>query len=142
MIQKFAYRYGSFIRPFMKELLSILTIYTQNSFFVLKQEFHVILFQKKKEYGGDICCCVKKTHRFFYTAVNCIYGVMVSMLVSSAVDRGFEPQSGQSNDYKTSICCFATNHPTSRRKSKNWLARTQDNVSEWSNISVCRLLFQ
>ena len=29
-------------------------------------------------------------------------GVMVSMLVSSAVDRGFEPRSGQTKDY--AIC--------------------------------------
>ena len=54
---------------------------------------------------------------------------MVSMLVSSAVDRGFEPRSGQTNDYKIGICCFSTKHVVLRRKGKDWLARNQDNVS-------------
>ena len=37
--------------------------------------------------------------------MNRICGVMVSMLTSSAVDCGFEPQSGQTNkDYKIGIC--------------------------------------
>jgi len=30
---------------------------------------------------------------------------MVSVLASSVVDRGFEPWSGQSKDYKIGICC-------------------------------------
>ena len=37
---------------------------------------------------------------------NHIGGVMVSVLASSAVDRGFEQRSGQTNDYKIGICCF------------------------------------
>ena len=32
---------------------------------------------------------------------------MVSVLASSAVDRGFEPQSGQTKVYKIGICCFS-----------------------------------
>jgi hypothetical protein len=32
---------------------------------------------------------------------------MVRMLASIAVDRGFEPPSGQTNDYKIGICCFS-----------------------------------
>ena len=35
-----------------------------------------------------------------------IGGVMVSMLASNPVDRGFEPCSGQTEDYKIDICCF------------------------------------
>jgi hypothetical protein len=31
---------------------------------------------------------------------------MVSVLASIAVDRGFEPQSGQTKDYNNGICCF------------------------------------
>ena len=46
-------------------------------------------------------------------------GVMVSMLASEAVDRGFEPRSSQT--FK---------HAVLRRKSKDWLARNQDNVLE------------
>jgi hypothetical protein len=29
-----------------------------------------------------------------------------------------------------------------RRKSKNWMVRNQNNVSEWSDMSIRRLLFQ
>jgi hypothetical protein len=47
----------------------------------------------------------------------------------SAVDRGFEPWSGQTKDYKIGICCFSTKHAAFRRKSKDWLARNQNNVS-------------
>ena len=32
---------------------------------------------------------------------------MVSMLASSAVDREFEPLSGQAKDYEIGICCFS-----------------------------------
>ena len=31
-------------------------------------------------------------------------GVMVSMLASNAVDRGFGPRSGQTKDYKIDMC--------------------------------------
>ena len=67
---------------------------------------------------------------------------MVSVLASSAVDRGFEPRSGQTKDYKISICCFSAKHAALRRKSKDWLARNQNNVyvSEWSDMSTHRLL--
>ena len=67
---------------------------------------------------------------------------MVSVFASSAVDRGFEPRSGQSKDYKIGICSFSTKHAALRRKSKDWLACNQNNVSEWSNMSTRRLLFQ
>ena len=66
---------------------------------------------------------------------------MVSVLASSAVDRGFEPQSGQTKDCEIGICCFFAKHTALRRKSKEWLARNQNNVSEWSNMSVRGLLF-
>jgi hypothetical protein len=39
--------------------------------------------------------------------MNRISGIMVSMLASSAIDRGFEPRSGQTKDYKIGICCFS-----------------------------------
>ena len=35
---------------------------------------------------------------------------------------------------------LSTQHEALRRKSKDWLARNQDNVSEWGNMSICRLL--
>jgi hypothetical protein len=71
-----------------------------------------------------------------------IGGVMVSMLASSAAGRGFNPRSGQTKDYKIGICCFSTKHAALRRKSKDWLAQNQDNVSEWGDVSICGLLFQ
>jgi hypothetical protein len=40
-------------------------------------------------------------------------------------------------NYKTAICCFWAKHAALRRKSKDGLARNQDNVSEWSDISTC-----
>jgi hypothetical protein len=67
---------------------------------------------------------------------------MVSVLPSSVVGRGFEPRSGQTKDCKIGICCFFTKHATLRRKSKDWLARNQDNVSKWGNMSISRLMVQ
>ena len=61
-----------------------------------------------------------------------IAGVMVSMPTSSAGDCGFEPRSGQTKDYKIGICFFSAKHAALRRKSKDWLARNRDNVSEWA----------
>jgi hypothetical protein len=54
---------------------------------------------------------------------------MIRVLASSAVDRGFEPQSGQIKDYKISICRFSAKHAALRSKSKDWLARNQNNLS-------------
>jgi hypothetical protein len=68
---------------------------------------------------------------------------MVSVLVSSVVDHGFEPLSGQTKDYEIGICCFSTKHAALRRKSKDLLARNQDNISRvgrhvypWTVVSV------
>ena len=67
---------------------------------------------------------------------------MVSVLASSVVDHGFEPSSGQTKDYKIGIYYFSAKHATLRRKSKNWLAPNPDNVSEWGDMCIRRLLFQ
>ena len=66
---------------------------------------------------------------------------MVSVLASTVVDRGFEPRSGQTKDYEIGICCFSAKHAC-WRKNKDWLARNQNNVSEWSDMSIRGLLFQ
>jgi len=52
------------------------------------------------------------------------------------------PWSGQTKDYKIGICCFSAKHEALRRKSKDWLAQNQDNVSEWGDMSIRGLLFQ
>jgi hypothetical protein len=55
---------------------------------------------------------------------------------------GFEPRSDQTKDYNIGMCCFSAKNAALRRKSKDWLARNQNNVSEWSDMSTCGLLFQ
>ena len=67
-----------------------------------------------------------------------IGGVMVIVLASSVVDRGFRSRSGQTKDYQIGICCFSAKH---RIKKKDWLARNRGNVSEWGDMSIRRLLF-
>ena len=64
---------------------------------------------------------------------NSIGGVIVSVLASSVVGRGFEPGSGKTRDYQICICCFSDKHAALRRESKDWLAQNQ---------SICWLLFQ
>ena len=66
---------------------------------------------------------------------------MISVLTSSAEDRGFEPRSGQTKDYTIGMCFFSTKHAALRRKGEDGLARNQNNVSEWGNMSTCGLLF-
>ena len=63
------------------------------------------------------------------------HGVMVSVLAS-------EPQLGQIKDFQTGICCFSAKHAALRSKSKDWSARNQNYVSEWSDMSIRGLLFQ
>jgi hypothetical protein len=67
---------------------------------------------------------------------------MVSVLSSSAVDGGFELRSGNTKDYNIGIGCFSAKYAALRRKNKDWLARKQTYVSEWSDMSTCGLLFQ
>jgi hypothetical protein len=74
--------------------------------------------------------------------INRMGGVMISMLVSSVVDRGFEPRSGQTKDYKICIWCFSAKYTALWRKSNDWLAWNHDNVTEWVDMSIHGLLFQ
>ena len=92
--------------------------------------------------GGLLSYCDKVYSRGNMNQKHRIGGVMVSVLASSAVDRGFEARSGKTKDYTIGICCFSAKHAALRRKSKDWLAGNQNNVSEWSDISTRGLLFQ
>ena len=83
-----------------------------------------------------------KLAQSFNFSFNRIGGVMVSVLHSSVVDRGFEPWSNHTKDYTIGICCFSVKPAASRRQSKDWLAQKQDNVYKWGSMSFCRLLFQ
>ena len=70
-----------------------------------------------------------------------IGGVMFSVLALNVVDRVFELWSGQTKDYAICISWFSAKYAAFRRKSKHWLARNQDNVSDWGDMSICGLLF-
>ena len=63
------------------------------------------------------------------------------MLASSAVNRGFESRSVQTKDYQLVFVAYNAKQAELRRKSKDWLARNQDNVSEWSDMYIRGLLF-
>ena len=80
--------------------------------------------------GGLQSYCDKVYSRGSINQKHRIGGVMASVVASSAIDRGFDPQSGQAKDYTIDICCFFAKHATLRRKSKDWLARNQNNLSE------------
>jgi hypothetical protein len=55
---------------------------------------------------------------------------MVSVLALSVVDSGFEPGRVKPKTiYNIGISCFSAKHAALRRKSKDWLARNQNNVS-------------
>jgi hypothetical protein len=69
-------------------------------------------------------------------------GVMVSVHASSAVNRGFEPRSGQTKHFKIGIWRFSAKHASLRRKSSDWLSWNQNNVSKWGNMSSRGLFFQ
>jgi hypothetical protein len=57
--------------------------------------------------GGLLSYCDKVYSRGNINQKHCIGGVMVSVLASSAVYRGFELRSGQTKDYKIGNCCFS-----------------------------------
>ena len=65
---------------------------------------------------------------------------MVSVLASSTVDRGFEPQSDQNKDYAIGMFCFSSNHAVLRSKVNDCWAPDQDNMSEWSDMSIRELV--
>jgi hypothetical protein len=71
-----------------------------------------------------------------------ISDVIVSVVVSRAVDRWIKHRSGQSKDYKIGMFFFSSKHKSLRRTTKEWLGREQDNVPELSDMSILGLLFQ
>ena len=75
----------------------------------------------------------------FSNRIDC---VIVSVLSSSVVDRGFEPRPCQTKDYKISICCFSAKHAALRREraKTGWLRSRIMCPSRETCLS--RLLFQ
>ena len=47
----------------------------------------------------------------------------------------------QTKDYQLVFVAYNAKHAELRRKSKDWLSRNQDNVSEWSDMYIHGLLF-
>jgi hypothetical protein len=47
----------------------------------------------------------------------------------------------QTKDYQLVFVAYNAKHTELRRKSKDWLLRNQDNVSEWSDMYIRGLLF-
>ena len=64
------------------------------------------------------------------------------VIVSNAVDRGFEPGSGERKDNNIGICWLSTKRESLTRKKKDWLAWIHNNVSKWGEISIRGLLLQ
>ena len=44
----------------------------------------------------------------------------------------------QTKNYDIGICCFSAKHAALRRKGKDWLARNQDKLSKWSDMSITK----
>jgi hypothetical protein len=44
----------------------------------------------------------------------------------------------QTKDYQLIFVAYNAKHAELRRKSKDWLLRNQDNVSEWSDMYICK----
>ena len=63
---------------------------------------------------GLLSYCDKVYSRGNINQKHRIGGIMVSVLASRAVDRGFDPESGQTKNYKIGICCFFAKHAALR----------------------------
>ena len=120
----------------MVSFLFLLKVISLSLLYLFDSKYYI--FSLRISIRRHFVCLCRTISRFY----NCIVGVGVIELASSAVDRGFEPRSGQTKDYKIGICCFSAKHAALRRKSKDWLSQNQDNVSEWSDMSISGLLFQ
>jgi hypothetical protein len=48
-----------------------------------------------------------------------IIDVIVNVLASTVVHRGFKSPSGQTNDYQIGFCCFLSKHTALGRKNKD-----------------------
>jgi hypothetical protein len=67
---------------------------------------------------------------------------MVSVLASSSVDLGSTTGRVLPKIIKLVFVASLLSMQALTSKSKNWLARNQNNVSKWSDMSNSRLLFQ
>ena len=56
--------------------------------------------------------------------------------MASMVVRVSNPVASQTKDYDIGICCFSAKQVALSNKSKDWWARSQDNMSELSKMST------
>ena len=126
--------FSFYVRDFFIQLVYICLIFWRRWFYFIKA-----LFDSRDTWFEISIVRFYLPYIFFS---NRIGGVMVSALASSVVDRGFKPRSNETKDCIIRICCFSAKHAALRRKSKDWLARNQKNVCEWSDMSTRGLLFQ
>ena len=76
----------------------------------------------------SVLCVVKHCLTFFY------FGHCIACAALNGV--------GLNQDYEIGICCFSAKHTALMGKSKDWLARNQNNVSSLDDMLTRGLLFQ
>ena len=85
--------------------------------------------------------CFLNSEHICFASKNRIGGVMDNVLASKCGRSWVRAPVGSNQRLKKWYVCFSANHAAWRRKSKDWLARNQNNVSEWSDMSTRGLLF-
>jgi hypothetical protein len=111
---------------------------------IFNEVLYFALLSKKKTrcfWRFFLSAHVKQCLHHIKIKLKVISSVMVIVLASIVADHVFEPQSGETKDHSIGICCFFRKLAALKSKSKDWLSWKQDNVSEWSDMSACRLLF-
>jgi hypothetical protein len=79
------------------------------------------------------CICVLGVSSLFRQC--CILLFFRIILLEGAVDLSLSPDRLIPKTIKFCSCWFSANHAALMSKSKDWLARNQNNVSEWGDIS-------
>ena len=74
--------------------------------------------------------------------VHLIRGIIVSVITSSTVDRGFDPWLDQTKDYKIGVCYFTDERAALRSKSKEECVRQERHVYPRTLASVCEFYIQ
>ena len=73
--------------------------------------------------------------------LNIVYVLVgLKILITAAVAHWLA--SALSKDYTIGICSFSAKHAALRRKTKDWLAQNQDNVSGWGDMRIRGLFCQ
>jgi hypothetical protein len=75
--------------------------------------------------------------------VFCIVTLSIVIYVDNrGGSRGARIRRPPNKDYQLVFVAYNAKHAELRRKSKDWLLRNQDNVSEWNDMPIRDLLFQ